>query len=91
MQALYKSNTEFRSYMPDSIPCQIKDASFVLFYSDENLQARVDSMKREIPSLIYEKTFKPGFIDIVMHRLNAVNRNETIYMYRNNANTKMKK
>ena len=84
MQALYKSKTEVRSYMADSIPCQVKEASFVLFYSDENLQARVDSMKKEIPSLVYETTFYPGLIDDVMHRLNPVNRNETIYMYRNN-------
>jgi 4-amino-4-deoxy-L-arabinose transferase-like glycosyltransferase len=84
MQALYKSETEVKSYMADSIPCKVKDASFVLFYSDENLQARVDTMKKEIPSLVYEKTFNPGMIDEVMHRLNPVNRNETIYMYRNN-------
>ncbi len=85
MQALYKSNKEVRSYMADSLPCQVKDASFVLFYSDENLQARVDSMKMEIPLLVYEKTFNPGLIDDVMHRLNPVNRNETIYMYMNTA------
>jgi 4-amino-4-deoxy-L-arabinose transferase-like glycosyltransferase len=88
MQALYKSKTEVKSYMADSLPCQVKDASFVLFYSDENLQARVDAMKKEIPSLVYEKTFKPGMIDEIMHRLNPVNRNETIYMYRNNDITK---
>ena len=88
MQALYKSNRGVRSFMADSIPCQVKDASFVLFYSDENLQARVDSMKKEIPALVYETTFKPGMIDDVMHRLNPVNRNETIYMYRNNDITK---
>lgn len=84
MQALYKSKTEVRSYMADSLPCQVKDASFVLFYTDENLQARVDSMKKEIPSLVYETTVNPGLIDIIMHRLNPVNKNETIYMYRNN-------
>jgi hypothetical protein len=83
MQALYKSNTGVRSYMADSIPCKLSDASFVLFYSDENLQARVDSMKKDIPSLEYETTFNPGFIDDIMHRLNPVNRNETIYMFRN--------
>ncbi len=88
MQALYKSKTEVISYMADSLPCQVKDASFVLFYSDENLQARVDTMKKEIPSLVYEKTFMPGMIDEIMHRLNPVNRNETIYMYRNNDITK---
>jgi hypothetical protein len=84
MQALYKSSGEVRSYMPDSIPCTVAEASFVLFYSDENLQARVDTMKKEIPSLVYEKTFGPGFIDVIMHRMNPVNRNETIYLYRNN-------
>lgn len=77
--------------MADSIPCKVKDASYVLFYSDENLQIRLDSMKKEIPSLIYEKTFHPGFIDDVMHRLNPVNRNETIFMYRNNDLTKSSK
>jgi 4-amino-4-deoxy-L-arabinose transferase-like glycosyltransferase len=84
MQALYKSRGGVRSYMPDSIPCTISEASFVLFYTDENLQARVDSMKNELPELEYEKTFGPGFIDVIMHRLNPVNRNETIYLYRNN-------
>lgn len=88
MQALYKSNTEVRSFMADSIPCSIKEASFVLFYSDQNLQSRVDSMKIEIPSLVYETTVYPGFIDDIMHKLNPVNRNETIYMYRNDSITK---
>ncbi len=88
MQALYKSESGVRSYMSDSIPCGIQDASFILFYSDENLQSRVDSIKRVIPSLEYEKTFEPGFIDRIMHNLNPVNRNETIYMYRNNDITK---
>ena len=88
MQALYKSNRGVQSYMADSLPCNVAEASFVLFYSDENLKARVDSMKNEIPSLVYEATFKPGLIDNVMHKLNHVNRNETIYMYRNNDITK---
>ncbi|MDO9256826.1 MAG: glycosyltransferase family 39 protein [Bacteroidales bacterium] len=88
MQVLYKSETEVRSYTSDSIPCSVSQASFVMFYSDENLQARVDSLKKEIPSLVYEKTFMPGMIDEIMHRLNPVNRNETIYLYRNNDLTK---
>jgi hypothetical protein len=84
MQALYKSKTGIVFNMADSIHYNVSDASFVLFYSDENLETRIDSMKNEIPALVYEATFKPGFIDDVMHRLNPVNRNETIYMYRNN-------
>lgn len=84
MQILYKSKSGVEYYSVDSLPHQVKEASFVLFYSDENLNARLDSMKKVIPALVYEKTFAPGFIDDVMHRLNPVNKNETIYMYRNN-------
>lgn len=83
MQLLYKSKSGVRSYMADSLPCKPSDASFVLFYSNENLDNRVDSMKIEIPSLQYETTIKPGFVDVVMHKLNPMNRNETIYIYRN--------
>jgi len=90
MQALYKARSGVRSYMPDSLPCKVADASFVLFYSDENLKARVDSVKKEIPEMVYETTFEPGFIDDLMHRLNPVNRNETIYMYRNDKTTPKK-
>lgn len=87
MQMLYQSKSGVARYIADSLPCQVKDASFVLFYSDENLEARTDSMKKVIPGLVFEKTFKPGFIDRIMHTLNPVNRNETIYMYRNQENT----
>ena len=85
MQAMYKSKTGLVSYMADSIPCKVSDADFVLFYSDQNLQPRVDSMKKELPALEYETIIKPGFVDGIMHRLNPVNRNETIYIYRNSA------
>ena len=83
MQPLYKSKLGVKQYIADSLPSRVNEASFVLFYSDENLESRVDSMKKEIPALVLEKTFEPGFIDDIMHKLNPVNRNETIYMYRN--------
>jgi hypothetical protein len=75
--------------MADSIQCSVSDAAFVLFYSDENLLARVDSMKKEIPDLVYETTIYPGFIDKIMYRINPVNQNETIYIYRNNEIAKL--
>ncbi len=89
MRALCKPKTGVRSYMADSIPCSA-DASFVLFYNDENLQMRDDSMKREIPAPVYETIFNSGLIDEIMQKLNPVNKNETIYMYRNNDITKLK-
>jgi 4-amino-4-deoxy-L-arabinose transferase-like glycosyltransferase len=85
MQALYQSKTGVVSYMADSLPCKVSDASFVFFYDDKNLQARVDSMKKVIPDLEFEAEFDPGLIDRVLHFLNPVNRNETIFLYRNNS------
>ena len=58
-------------------------SSFVLFYGDKNLEKRVDSMKSIIPNLAFETSIKPGFIDEVMYKLNPVNENQTIYIYRN--------
>ena len=62
---------------------------FILFFQPINMEARVDSMKQFFPQLEYETTIKPGFMDKVIHRLNPVNANESIVIYRNNAREKM--
>ncbi|MFN8134923.1 MAG: hypothetical protein U0Z17_06760 [Bacteroidales bacterium] len=57
MQPLYKSKLGVKQYIADSLPSRVNsEASFVLFYSDENLESGVDSMKKEIPALELEKT-----------------------------------
>ena len=55
---------------------------FVIFYNDENLSTRVDSIKTVLPNLKRDTVIQPGFIDKVMHWLNPVNKNQTIYIYR---------
>lgn len=57
--------------------------SIVLFYGDEKLAQRLDSMKSFLPGLVYEKTIEPGFIDKILYELNPRNANQTIYIYRN--------
>jgi len=56
---------------------------FVLFYRDDNLDARVAELKKIIPGLVPETVALPSFVDRVMHWLNPNNKNETIYIYRN--------
>lgn len=80
-----KSSNGYGTYLATNKYYEPKDAAFVAFYSDENLKTRVDSMLIQFPFLKYEATFKPGLIDNIMHQLNPVNRNETIYLYRNKA------
>jgi hypothetical protein len=56
---------------------------FVLFFRDDNLDARVNQAKALMPQLEFEAEIHPGFVDKVLHWLNPFNVNETIYIYRN--------
>jgi hypothetical protein len=56
---------------------------FIVFVEDDNLSDRVAYIKKHFPTIVYETTIEPGFIDKVLHWLNPVNANETITIYRN--------
>jgi len=58
---------------------------FVLFYQKENLEHRVEKLKKHLPDLVFETTIEPGNADRVLHWLNPINANENIYIYRNTA------
>jgi hypothetical protein len=55
---------------------------FVIFWEAENLEARIDSVKKYFPDLRYEATIEPSFIDKTIYWLNPLNSNETTYIYR---------
>lgn len=57
--------------------------SFVLFQTPNMLESRVDSMKQIFPDLVFEAKISPGFMDKMIHRINPINANEEIYIYRN--------
>ena len=59
--------------------------AFVLFFQPENIEERVENLKKYLPDLIYETTIEPGNADRVLHWLNPINANENIYIYRNSA------
>ncbi len=58
---------------------------FVLFYQKENLEVRLDSVMKYLPDLKYETTVVPSFMDRIIHRINPINANESIVIYRNTA------
>ena len=59
--------------------------AFVLFFQPENIEERVENLKKYLPGLVYETTIEPGNADRVLHWLNPINANENIYIYRNSA------
>jgi len=56
---------------------------FVLFTGDKAISPMVIKARHYLPFLVYETTIEPGFIDKLMHRLNPINRNKAVYIYRN--------
>ncbi len=56
---------------------------FVLFLEDENLNSRVKNISMVLPSLVFETTVKPGFVDQILHEINPNNRNYIITIYKN--------
>ena len=64
---------------------------FVLFFGEENLPARVDTMKTIMPDIVYEKTIYPSFLDWLLHAMNKHNNNQTVFIYRNNRSFYFKK
>ncbi len=87
IEVVSKSKDTVTTYSPacETVTEDIRNARFVLFSETLNLDQRLDSIKKLLPSLVYETTIEPGFVDKVMHRLNPVNLNQTIIVYRNQA------
>jgi 4-amino-4-deoxy-L-arabinose transferase-like glycosyltransferase len=67
----------------DSITGKPVSPDFVLFYGKQQLHQRVLETEKVYPGMEYATTIQPGMIDKVLHWLNPVNANESIYIYRN--------
>lgn len=70
--ALYHYNRQAPSVRPN----------YVVFMQAENIEARVDSLKKRFPTLIYEATIEPSLIDKILFWLNPLNDNQTAFIYR---------
>lgn len=75
------SKNEPMSQMKNTIEKAGHKPEYVLFVSHDNLEERVENMKKYYPALKKEVVIKPSFIDDLVHKINPVNKNETIYIY----------
>ena len=56
---------------------------FILFSAENNLANEVTKARKSFPFIVYETTIEPGFMDRFIRWLNPVNKNRTVYIYRN--------
>jgi hypothetical protein len=77
------NDTDLNAFIPylQQLPLDNRP-NYILFLQDENIEQRVERMKSWYPSLRYETTIHPSFIDDLLHRINHHNRNQTVYIYR---------
>jgi hypothetical protein len=77
-----------KRYTPDSalayynrlIPAM--KPKYIVFWQGENIEARVDSLRKRFPHLSYETTIEPSLIDKTLFWLNPLNDNQTAFIYR---------
>jgi hypothetical protein len=79
-----------KSYPLDSLKKLVNDPDnkdllprFFIFEETKNLENRVLKVRNYFPNIEYETTINPGFIDNLLYRLNPINANQTIIIYRN--------
>ena len=56
---------------------------FFIFEESKNIGERVLNVKHYFPNIEYETTIYPSFIDNLLYRLNPINANQIIIIYRN--------
>lgn len=55
---------------------------YVVFMQKKNIEKRVSDLKEYFPTLTYETTIEPSYIDKLLHWLNPVNKNQTTFIYK---------
>ncbi len=62
---------------------ETKYPRFVLLFQDRDIDTRVEKIRNLLPNITYETRIDPGLIDRILYRINPVNANQTIIIYRN--------
>jgi hypothetical protein len=66
-----------------SLKPAMEQPRFILFTGEKNINNVILKARKQYPSLVYETTIEPGFIDKLVHWMNPVNKNRTMIIYRN--------
>jgi hypothetical protein len=56
--------------------------SYVVFWQAENINARVDTLRKRFPTLTYEATIDASLVDKTLFWLNPLNDNQTAFIYK---------
>lgn len=81
------------TYTPDSALAYYNRLSpsnrpaYIIFWQAKNLEARVDSVKKRFPGIVFETIIEPSFIDKTLFWLNPENDNQTAFIYKFPENT----
>ncbi len=78
----YKRHFQSISDEKHSIAEVKENIDFVLFVDSINLKKRVANMKSIYPGLTFDKKILPSKIDAIIHRLNPINKNQPVFIYR---------
>ncbi len=56
---------------------------FVVIVENENNRKAIDSLQVYYPDLVFDTEISPNFLDLLLHKMNHHNKNETLIIYRN--------
>jgi hypothetical protein len=82
-------NHPYSDYPIDPVLNEAIVPDFVLFFDSKNLDERLKTANEFFPDLVFEKKIEPGLIDELIHWLNPINANQTIYIYRTDSKAKV--
>jgi Alg9-like mannosyltransferase family len=78
-----KKHTLYQCYLEHKdAPDSMVHPNYVLFFGTDHIDDRVAAFKKMFPTATYKTTIEPSYIDILVWKLNPVNRNETVYIYK---------
>jgi hypothetical protein len=55
--------------------------NYILVYEEENLSKRLQEIKKYFPNISLVAKIDPGFLDVLLHKLNPRNKNAACYIY----------
>ncbi len=78
-----KSHTLYQSYLEIKTDPKIMDhPNYVFFFGTDHFNERLAAFTKMYPLTTYQATIEPSWLDKLICKLNPVNRNETVYVYK---------
>jgi len=72
----------YQAYLGHIHDSLVYQPNYVLFFGSDKIDQRVAAFKKAFPTTTYKTTIEPSYIDLLVCKMNPVNRNETVYIYK---------